>query len=287
MNVDKRTSGRGRGLYENATDAYVKRLPSPPRVSIPPLLVPGSLATLAKDIVLDQEGNTNWQYSHREQAQAILPWLYLGPVKSARSRDFLEQTSITLVVNIRQDSCNPNLRRTPLAISVPEQMGIQAELITVKDTQSLAAQFESTSRLISEHLERKRSETPTGKVLVCCESGNDRSAAIAAAYLVDALKISLIEAGQLLQYRRFSVNLDESLKGVLQAYEQYSIARREVSASNGNAAHQAPFPAKAGTGLKRKSLKRSAREDDDDIDMCSGQDHLSASYRAFSPFVND
>jgi hypothetical protein len=56
-------------------------------------------------------------------------------------------------------------------------------------------------------------------VLVFCESGNDKSATVTAAYIVHCLKMNHIAAIQFVQSKRFSICLDDFSKYNLQTFE--------------------------------------------------------------------
>ena len=101
-----------------------------------------------------------------------------------------------------------------------EAIGIRSEFINIADNQDLIRTFPTAIEKINQHLVeefRKQggvdkirdhvSEKPStwGKVLVFCESGNERSPAVVAAYLMAAYQIDFIKAIQYVQQHRFCV----------------------------------------------------------------------------------
>jgi len=101
-----------------------------------------------------------------------------------------------------------------------EAAGIKSEFINVTDNQDLIRTFPTAIEKINQHLieefrkqgglDKIRHHVPGkpstwGKVLVFCESGNERSPAVVAAYLMAAYQIDLIKAIQYVQQHRFCV----------------------------------------------------------------------------------
>ena len=113
------------GRPHSPSQAWTQRLPSPPRINVPPPLLDTrglpDLGIAEGSIDFEANGFTNaaflrqvthgniifhnnmieWQYEQRHQAQQILPFLYLGPVAAARDVDFLQRSGITMVVAVR------------------------------------------------------------------------------------------------------------------------------------------------------------------------------------------
>ena len=70
---------------------------------------------------------------------------------------------------------------------------------------------------------------PGGRTLLFCESGNERSAAVAAAYIMQHLGGTTIQAIQLVQGKRFCVCFDDATKWMLTNYEPIWKARSQIS----------------------------------------------------------
>ncbi|KAK3502808.1 protein-tyrosine phosphatase-like protein [Neurospora crassa] len=198
---------------------------------------------------LDQA--SDWEYTARRSAQKIIdPSLYLGPLSVVRDREFMKGEGVTMVVVVRDRIMGLGLggghqqhqqQRTdgqgvpavptlgPAAKKVTEELGIQVEAGGVGGLQGLIREFPKLNEKIVRHLVavHKRSlGAQQGKVLVCCETGNDRSAAVVVAYLVEVWGVGLIEALRFVLYRRFCVAWDDDTRRYLKNYEDILIAKR-------------------------------------------------------------
>jgi serine/threonine/tyrosine-interacting protein len=305
---DKAMSEMPNGHIHNQHD-YTYRLPTPPRIVIPPPTLttdmPGLILGGGSDEVnmnflreLDLEDivqkNTllEWAYERRRQAQMILPWLYLGPMVAAKDKAFIEREGITMVLAVRAQP-NSMMGAMQAATAVCMEVGS----IDAPSFHSLTPKFPETARMINSHVARVRQHTiqttgqPTlGKVLVFCESGNEKSAAVVAAYLMETLdNIDHIKAMQVCQAQRFCVNFDDSLKNILRSYWDIVGARRSIAAqvpqqngsSNGQlGSHLLSAPAKQKRGIEDT-------RDDEDMEMDDGMepsDALRFTGRDVTPF---
>jgi len=207
---------------------------------------------------------TEWKYESRRQAQPILDYLYLGPSSAAKDRAFLEAEGITLLLAAR-DTRMAQVRLMSVE-RVAESLGIEAQYIDTDGHQQLIGLFPKAVQVINDHLLRVyRSQAITtpgaapglaapspddqgqgagggrmvindaafrrGKVLVFCETGNDRSAAIVAAYIMNVYGVDLVTTLQFIQQQRFCVTLDEDAKHLLHSYEGILLATRQVQKS--------------------------------------------------------
>jgi hypothetical protein len=68
-----------------------------------------------------------------------------------------------------------------------------------------------------------------GKVLITCETGNDRSAAIAAAYIMAVFGKDMVTAVQFITVQRFCCSFDEDVKRKLQSWEDILRARSQIA----------------------------------------------------------
>jgi hypothetical protein len=246
------------------TNEYVFRLPTPPRHVIPPFTswnhaepnpTIGELISHAdQEINIDFLRGTgfdavlknvstgagqNWKYENRRQAQDILSYLWLGPLTAARDKEFLQREGITLMVGIQHKSgLGPKL--TMGAMRVADELGIAKATLEVGSNQDLIALFPTATRIINSHLREMYNRAmlnPSGgirpgKVLIFCESGNDKSAAVAAAYLMDNFEgADYIKACQLCNLRRFCCSFDDSIKNYLCSYDDILQAKRTVAAA--------------------------------------------------------
>jgi serine/threonine/tyrosine-interacting protein len=240
---------------------YTYRLPTPPRIVVPP----PTLTTEMPDLLVgvgdspDQEWDTSflkewnldsivqkntlldWSYERRRQAQLILPWLYLGPLTSAKDKEFLAREGITMILAIRarDNSMNGVLQSA---------RDVCHEVATIEAANNfmLTSHFPRATKLINRHIAKVRQLTAStpeprlGKVLVFCESGNEKSAAVAAAYLMEMLDdFDHIKAMQVCQAQRFCVNFDDGIKNILRAYWDILQAKRAVAMSRSDSVHTA------------------------------------------------
>lgn len=186
----------------------------------------------------------------RRQAQPILPFLYLGPSAATRDIDALKREGITMLLVIRNTMTAA--ARLLSGERVANQLKIVATAVDVDGNTELIAAFPRAIKIINDHLisaYRQRnfggldvpnttSPPPSGKVLVFCESGNERSAAVIAAYIMAMHDLDVVGAIQFIQSQRFCVAFDDGLKNLLYNYQQLLEARKSVSA--GHAQLRAP-----------------------------------------------
>ncbi|KAF2127548.1 FMI2 protein [Dothidotthia symphoricarpi CBS 119687] len=300
-------------VHRRNHNEYSYRLPTPPRIVVPPPTLTTEMPGLAlgnasaeevdmsflKDMNLENIVQTNtlldWAYERRRQAQMILPWLYLGPMVSVKDKAFLAREGITMALAIRAQE--NTLKGALLAANE-----VCAEVRTIESStfHALVGRFAETTRMINSHVARARQYSiektgqPTlGKVLVFCESGNEKSAAVVAAYLMDTLSnFNHVKAMQVCQAQRFCVNFDDTLKNILRSHWDIIQAKRSVATSNaqslqtsstlnGNASHLQPSQSLS----RKRSIETTC--DDEDMDMGDGMDSSDAlrfSGRDVTPF---
>jgi serine/threonine/tyrosine-interacting protein len=251
------------------SEDYVFRIPTPPRVVIPALNAwnntksswhPGNIISnpdptvnidflqetdyvgeLARPVV----SGGGWKYDNRRQAQSILSYLYLGPLSAARDRDFIRREGITMVLAIEHKTPF-GARLTSGAMKVADEIGIAKSKVEVAHNQELISLFPTTTRIINTHLREMHNRKALnphggisdGKVLVFCESGNEKSAGVVAAYLMDNYdSTDYIKAAQICNQRRFCCSFDDSMKQLLKTYNDIVTAKRTVAAQNEPSIH--------------------------------------------------
>lgn len=188
-----------------------------------------------------------WNYEQRWAAQAILPFLYLGPTSVIRDGRFLQQHGITMVLSIRLVLTSGS-KSWDVAVADP---AIEISTIDVEGMQDLIAAFPRGIDIINAHMSKvfhngqqpsvtsgPLTNPPYGAVLVCCETGNERSPCMIAAYLMAMYAISFVKAIQIVQAQRFSATLDEESKNILQTYHSILEAQRKVIRSDINDARR-------------------------------------------------
>jgi len=298
---------------------YTYRLPTPPRIVVPPPTATAEVPELhitgastaeedidvsfLKELNLESTIQKNtlleWSYDRRRQAQMILPWLYLGPLTAAKDREWLRRAEVTMVLAIRS---RPNSMTG--AIQAATESCQEVATIEAADYHALIRQLSDITKFINRHLSRLREFTKAtgsprlGKVLVFCESGNEKAAAVVAAYLMETLDdFDHIKSMQVCQTQRFCVNFDDSIKNMLRSYWDILSARRTVERSISErqkslAKSIGPHNPLASLQLPQGSIlkpKRSIEEIDGDVDMSDEggpSDLLRFSGRDNTPFAD-
>ena len=285
------------------TDEWVSRMPSPPRIYVPPPEMSRSFQPPRRDLnstpsfIVNLDLNdfyapqdpASWNYTLRRQAQEMLPFLYLGPLVAAKDKEFLTSNGITMVLAVRH-SRNPAFMRAGGGLPVANELGIEVRTVNVSNNQGLIAAFSGAISDINHHLFERTIisngiSTTAGKVLVYCESGNERSAALVVAYIMEVLNMALIDTLRLVQGHRFCIAIDDALRHTLRAYEDLLQARRDVY---GNSSYvTAPVSTTLSTPIAgehpgtRMTSKRAFVDDEemDDMDVTRFED------RTFVPFI--
>lgn len=221
-----------------------------------------------------------WSYELRREAQAILPFLSLGPSSCLKDRESLSSQGFTLLLAIR--NTHSAQARLVSGDKAAADLGVQADTIDVLDNQELISAFPRAIRRINDHLAGvdadafSNTTTPQGghsphkkKVLVFCESGNERSAAVVIAYIMVMLNMDAGHAIRLTQQHRFCVSVEDPLKRILFAFESILSAKRDVERTKRTniqtgAATLAP-PSMPPVLLSKKRSFADRREDDSDM----------------------
>ncbi|KAK7420525.1 hypothetical protein QQX98_002724 [Neonectria punicea] len=253
-----------------AAAPYTRRPPSPPFIHIPPpgegspdhqppILMPSyanvdSSQLTSRDLDIITQNATqvatnhaaDWSYEQRRQAQRLLDYLYLGPNSIVRDLAFLEREGITMIVVAR----DARMANTPLMSfqKAAQVLNLQTHYVNVEGAHHTISEFSSTICAINDHLLSvyhsqaqgqnedghlivRPSSFRRGKVLITCETGNDRSAAIAAAYIMAMFGRGMVATVQFICIQRFCCCFDEDLKRKLQSWEDILQARSQVAQS--------------------------------------------------------
>ncbi|KAI1386727.1 phosphatases II [Hypoxylon trugodes] len=227
---------------------YIKVVPDYEKVD-PASLSPDNLKIITQNHreQLATDSAANWAYESRHVAQPVLDYLYLGPFGVVRDRQWLRDNGITMLLAAR-DSKMADIRLM-VADKVAQELNIQAAYVDVSNYTELVRAFPKVVQTINDHMLRIYREQrlnsvgvetgegemaiPSktfrrGKVLVFCETGNDRSAGVVVAYLMSVFGMGLIEACQFVHFKRFCVSMTDELRFVLKSYEDIISAQRTV-----------------------------------------------------------
>ncbi|KAI1837338.1 hypothetical protein DTO006G1_2816 [Penicillium roqueforti] len=230
---------------------------------------------------------SQWKYDMRRQAQSILPFLSLGPSSCLRDPEYIRNQEFTLILAIRNRySAHARLVSGEKAAAM---VGIMADTIDVLDNQELISAFPRAIRRINDHLAgvdvgpngTGSASYPKRKVLVFCESGNERSAAVVIAYIMAMLNVLSVEATHMIQARRFCVSIEENMKYILATFETILAAKRDVERAKKMTVHGAASlapPSLSPTLTKKRSFHD---QRDDDIAMDEGEMDMDEDEDAF------
>lgn len=135
-------------------------------------------------------------------------------------------------------------------------------------------------------------------MLVCCETGNERSAALVAAYMMTMYEdADLVRTLQFIHYRRFCTNFDDDIKFLLRSYGDIVAARRMVDGGmqvllqqqenqENQENHRSGLKLGEGTKAKRGISDSSTNDDDPLTDAPPESDMQRFSGRHLTPFVD-
>ncbi|KAK0643257.1 protein-tyrosine phosphatase-like protein [Cercophora newfieldiana] len=304
---------------------YSARPPSPPQIHVPSYgsdigdlkilpsfkgvnagqLTQNEISIITQDkaqIASDQ--SCGWQYEQRRVAQRILDFLWLGPTSSTRDLGFLQKEGITMILGCRDSQYQLGFASIQKSA---DKLGIEAKFVDLVDGKAgFVNAFRAATSVINSHLldiYRRQAvahgpDTASvaidsqnfrrGKVLVCCESGNDRSAAIVAAYIMAIFNVDCIRAMQFVGLQRFCASFDDETKFVLRAYEDTLKAVEDVR--NQNAALQTaaqPAPAQRTKRRIDDTMDHDTPAPDDTAMDMEANDQDRYQNRSFVPFVDN
>ena len=218
----------------------------------------------------------SWQYEMRRAAQPVLPYLYLGPSSAARDPVFLKASGITLMVAVRSTK---GIQARPAFLnpaSYVANSGIATLSFDFDSTFDFVSKLRLIVREINEHLEQTCPKIPLecvsdigGKVLIFCESGNNRSPVLVAGYLMIIYGISAFSAIQVIQSQRFCITLSNDLKNVLLDLQYILEAQRAVSATRTSSVE---VPGLLGQGSRSSQCTKRNIDDMDTSDEEMGAD---------------
>ena len=148
---------------------------------------------------------------NNEDANLILPGLWLGNAQSSMNEDFLKKNNIKTVFNCTKDL--PFHSFIKRRYRVPVDDNLKTEEIRNLELWS----FETVYKVTKEHKQ--------GNVLIHCYAGMQRSAAVCAMYLIANQRMKKDDAINYLKNKRPIVfipfvNFNKSIQGFQDAYEK-------------------------------------------------------------------
>ncbi|KAJ9144806.1 Phosphatases II [Coniochaeta hoffmannii] len=225
----------------------------------------------------------DWTYESRRLAQPILSFLYLGPASVARDRAFLRQHGITMLLAAR-DTRQAAARLLSVSRSASE-LGISSATVDVSGRAELISAIPLAVGEINSHLLTRGGR---GKVLVCCETGNERSAALVAAYVMTMYDADLVRVLQFIHYRRFCANFDDDIKFLLRSYGDIVMARRMVNGFPPRQENDAARRYGGGAGGKKgkRGIGEASVDEEDEENQGPESDSQRFRGRHLTPFVD-
>jgi serine/threonine/tyrosine-interacting protein len=178
-----------------------------------------------------------WNYDERSKAQDVIPWLFLGPSSAARDTNFVNDNQISCMVAIRSAQMIRNKPKFLHPASMPTSVGRQIATLDIDSPWEFIRNVRPVIKIVVDHMEASchggitnSVDDISARVLVYCENGNERSAVFVAALLMVLYGLESYTAIQLIQSRRFSIGLNESMKQMLSAFETILQAEMQVGA---------------------------------------------------------
>jgi len=297
---------------------YSLDLPSAPRIIVPPLQYHQSNTSPIEvgKVISNPDPNLNvdflnnmdctaalraipasWDYATRREAQEVLSFLQLGPIIAAKDKAYLQKAGITMVLGVQPKGVI-GARVTASAFKAAEELRLEKAAVEVRGNKDLISIFPRAAEIINSHLVAMHrcvqvgaAPAREGNVLVFCESGNDKSAAVVAAYLIETYdNIDLVKAIQMCCHSRFCCNFSDEIKQILSIYHELVLAKRSIQADSqlrpaeirfGGIRHQ---PSNDGAGSKRQRCPE-VEDDDMDVDGDDADDLERFRGRSSTPFV--
>lgn len=229
-----------------------------------------------------------WEYTQKGRAQEIVPFLFLGPMAVARDVKFVESNGITMLLAIRDGRgaiTNPKIMNPALWKS---GQNIEATTFDVMNEADLIRRFRLVIKKMNDHLMSKTERRPVtqfdqigGKIMVFCEAGDTRSAAVVVLYFMVVFGLSARSAIQAVQTRRFGINVNGEMSRMIHSFEDIMQAERAVAASTVHHSGLSVIP-------NKRLQKRGIEESGDELeDSETALDYHDESYRAgVAPFTD-
>lgn len=172
----------------------------------------------------------SWTYEKRRSAQPILDYLYLGPTSVIRDHDFLQREGITMILVARNARAPMTLASVSRAST---ELGIACLYIDVEPYLMVRSFYTVIGHINNHRLAIHQAQLgrqdhgfgfgaggiKQGKVLVVCESGNDRSPPLVAAYIMAMYGQNWAGAAQHIGLQRFCCGFDEPAKRALVTWD--------------------------------------------------------------------
>lgn len=169
---------------------------------------------------------SDWDYNLRHNAQPILPFLFLGPAPVARDATFITSNGITMAIAVRSAQSAAKLPKLLNPSRFPSCADIETATFDVDTPYDVITRIKPIIKAMADHIEaRNQGQTLSnindiqGRILVFCESGNDRSPVLVAGFLMIIYGLPWQQALNFIHAHRFSVCLTTGMNEMLQTLE--------------------------------------------------------------------
>ncbi|KAM0792954.1 hypothetical protein ACM66B_002712 [Microbotryomycetes sp. NB124-2] len=196
---------------------------------------------------LDEQypNKVEWKYEMRREAQETVTGLYVGGFQPSWNLATLQALGITHILCIAEERESHLFRAR-----FPDQFTYLIQAVRDADDQNLIRIFPETHAFIDSVLSQG------GRVLVHCGDGISRSPAIVVSYIMCKTGLSLDEAFQFVQSRRFCIAPRVEFQHQVEAYYPIFKARQAVSAD---------------TAMQSNTASRRRGRDEDEDEISDGQ----------------
>ena len=183
----------------------------------------------------------DWKYEDRRTAQPILPFLFLGPGSAAQNATFVQNNGITFMVAVRNGFTASRLPRFLDPTSFRSAAGLESTTLDLDSAYDLVRNVRRVIKSMNHHLERSCVQHPItsindiqGRILVFCESGNERSTVLVCAYLMFVYGVDAVTAIHVVQSQRFCIDVKDEMKNMLLDLDAVLVAERQVASAGRN-----------------------------------------------------
>lgn len=189
------------------------------------------------------QATLNWTFEKRHTAQEIVPGLWVGPLNILRDSQLLQKNNIRVLVSLIDTQIVPAIFRYKYQLSSEYCCYTFDPGHKVSNPLVIVSQLLDICKAIDE------AQSQGCGTMLFCESGNDSSAVVAAAYLIYK-GVEMGEAIARVQQKRYSIQLDRVGLHNLTTFQDLCNAHRCVGPAAGQHVKQAR-----------------GREDDDEDDL--------------------
>lgn len=193
-----------------------------------PLLIPSC----------DQRHNV-WQYNDRQHAQFILPFVMLGPAAVARDRNFIRENQLTMVISVRNAVVASRSPKLLDPARFDSCQGLETATFDIGSPFDFIQRVRPVIKLMVTHLNKYnqsvdlvRPEQVRGRILVCCETGNERSPVLVAAFLMLVYGLPWHESLNLIHAHRYSLAVSTQMNDMLINLGMIFSAQADLNASS-------------------------------------------------------